>query len=89
MEIKELYMQASFQMHYDDSASGDHTFKLAQLIASVGRLGKVFTVSYTIMTKLGFVGSNRLKFTKANDEIRPIMNSMKDAWLNSGAGSLC
>ena len=56
-----------FQMHYDDGASGDHTFKLAQLISAHGLTGKVYTASYTVLSKLGHITSNRPTFTKAND----------------------
>ena len=63
MEIKEKYMQTSFQMHYESGAAGDHTFKLEQLISAHGRQGKVFTASYTVLSNLGHITSNRPTYT--------------------------
>ena len=73
-------MQASFQMHHDDAASGDHTFKLAQLISAQGCTGKAFTALYTVMmSKLGHVICNRPTFTKANNKVKSVQ-SPSERW---------
>ena len=47
----EKYYQASFQMHCDDGAAADHSHKLGKVVRAQGRQGRVFTASYTVMSK--------------------------------------
>lgn len=74
---REKYYQASFQMHCDDGAAADHTHKLAKFIKANGRRGRVFTASYTVMSKLGLILMNRLTMTKSTFELEGLLTEHK------------
>lgn len=88
MRANEHYFQISFQMHYDDGNAGDHTHKMANLVRSSGRRGKVFTASYTVTSKLGFVNMNRLTMTKGTFELCDLLKDYKETRNIVGAPAL-
>ena len=58
MELHEPYLQASFQVRYDEGNTADHTHKYAKVIKASGRKGRVFTASYTVASLNGLVNMN-------------------------------
>ena len=84
----EPYMQAYFQTCSDEGASKDETFKYANVIKLSGRKGKVFTASTTLLSQSGLITMNRLRYTKAHEEIRPSLEQWRDCRANAGVGDL-
>lgn len=83
MNTFEKYLQESFQLCSDESESSDHTFKFAKMI-SCFRAGKVFLASYDSISLAGLCTFNRLCHTKSNDEIRPLIQQLREVRLNAG-----
>lgn len=76
---KEPYMQASFQRTYDNGIATDHTHQFASVVRAGMEKGKVFTASYTVMSKEGRVNMNRLTHTKGMAEISGLLDDFCEA----------
>ena len=72
-------MQASFQRTYDNGIATDHTHQLASVVRGGMEKGKVFTASYTVMSKEGRVNMNRLTHTKGMAEISGLLDDFCEA----------
>lgn len=88
MLTREDYFQASFQYVYDEGIQADHTHKFADVIHTQGWRGKTMTASYTIMSQKGLVCCNRLTYTKGNEELRQLIQDIKECRTVSNAGPL-
>jgi hypothetical protein len=88
MITHEPYMQAAFQLLYDEGTQADHSHKFADIIHLAGWLGKTFTASYTIMSQKGLVTSNRLTYTKGTEELKQLIQEIKECRERNNAGPL-
>ena len=88
MELHEDYMQSSFQMESDDGIAADHTHKMANVVHTSGREGRLFSGSYTMLSRGGTIVGNRFVFSKSNKELEPIIQSYKRVRDNAGSGKL-
>jgi hypothetical protein len=73
MDSLEACMQKSFQSSVDDGESPDHTFKFANGLKLKDPPGKVFTASYTSVSRQGAITLSRPTCAKSNAEIEPII----------------
>ena len=82
MEIRERYMQASFQAWHDEGMSIDDTHKLTKKIfVNTSGRSRVspFTATQTNLSKIGKIIASRFKFTKSHAEVKAIVAGIKDS----------
>lgn len=79
-----VFHEKKFQSRIDNGNTSDHTFKFANGIRNPHGGGKMFTASYTVPSLMGFINLNRPTFTKANGELRPLLQEFKQVRKNAG-----
>jgi hypothetical protein len=90
-DVNEEYMQGSFQRWYDETLAVDDTFKYAnKIFVNICRENRVqpYNCSITIMNGQGKIAMSRLKYTKSHDEMRPLLEELREARANAGAPEL-
>ena len=91
MEVRERYMQASFQAWHDEGMSVDDTHKLTKKIfVNTSGRSRVspFTAAQTNLSKIGKIVASRFKFTKSHTEVKAIVAGIKDSREKNGAPPL-